>query len=68
MQLLWLLLAPVLLWLWAVSVPLTLNVIYWNRSILDDCWWRGPTYFVFNLCTAMATIVAIAACVIKAFE
>ena len=66
MQLLWLLLIPVIMWLWAVSVPLTLNVIYGKGMMARDSWWRGPTYFVFNFCTAAIGLVGIVACFMKA--
>jgi hypothetical protein len=68
MQFLWLFLIPVIMWLWAVSVPLTLNMLYGKNTWFYDCWWRGPTYFVFNICTAFIGIAGIVVCFVKAFE
>jgi hypothetical protein len=62
MNLLWLLGIPAILWLWAVSVPLTLNALYRSRSILEDCWW-----FVFNVSTAAIGVLGMVFCIISAF-
>ncbi len=68
MNLLWLLGIPAIMWLWAVSVPLTLEVLYGKGMWTYDSWWRGPTYFVFNTCTAIIGLLGIAICLFNAFN
>lgn len=67
MQLLWLLLIPIIMWLWAVSVPLTLDLLYGKNVWSYERRWRGPSYFVFNFCTAVISLLGIIVCLMKAF-